>query len=465
MTGRPDVDPTPDRMPPAHLAWAGGGPGRFAVPAARGFDRLLVGAAPLVLGAVLVVGVALLRLQHCLANGWSGREPFHRMCYSDLANSVPVADLGRGAAAYLRGELSLDQPPLSGLVMSLLGGLVSSPQELTSQRWFLGAWAVLAIALLALMAVRMRNVGGHPWADPWQVVFSPVVALTVLLSPDILGVGLATLGLWAWTRRSPTQAGVLLGLAVAARTYPLLLVGVIVAVALAHGDRREGAPQAVDLGRFLRGVCWGLLAVAFVFVTDLAVFVQAWSSWWSAPTGLGSVWHLLSLAGSPLPPAAATGIAVLGWVAAGTFVHLLLRTVRRRPPLATVALLVVAVVLVTGKSFPVQSSLWLVPLAAMAGLRWRDHLVWASAEAVHFAGVWLFMGGAGDTAKGLPAGWYAVTVLLRLGAVAWLARQAWVSAISGEGARAAILDRLPPGCGKPPSPVGDSAYPPVTEGP
>lgn len=466
MTGRPDVDHRrDDGIPPAHLAWAGGPLGRFAVPATRGVDRVLSGAAPVVAGAVLVVIVALLRLQHCLAHGWSGKEPFHRMCYSDLANSVAVADLGKGAAAYLTGGVPLDQPPLSGLEMSLLGGFVSSPDVLTGQRWFIGAWAVIAVVLLALMAARARTIGGHPWADPAQIVLSPVVALTVLLSPDILGVGLSTLGLWAWTWRRPWQAGVLLGLAVAARTYPLILLAVIVAVTLAHRDRREDAPQSADLRPLLLGAAGTVAGLGLLFVASLPTFVEAWRGWWSAPTGPGSVWHLLTLAGSPLPAWAATVFAVIGWVAAGVLVRLLLGSVRRRPPIAAVALVAVAVVLVTGKSFPVQSSLWLVPLIALTGLRWRDHLIWASAEALHFAGVWLHLGGLGDTAKGLPVGWYAVTVLLRLAAVAWVARQAWETAISGQAPRAAILDRLPSACGKLPSPVGDSAYPPVTERP
>ena len=45
-------------------------------------------------------------------------------------------------------------------------------------------------------------------ADPAQVALAPVVALTVLLSPDILGVALATAGLWAWSRRRPATAGI-----------------------------------------------------------------------------------------------------------------------------------------------------------------------------------------------------------------------------------------------------------------
>ena len=47
--------------------------GRYAVRSARGIDRHLLGAGPLVVAALACVLVALLRLQSCLATGWAGR--------------------------------------------------------------------------------------------------------------------------------------------------------------------------------------------------------------------------------------------------------------------------------------------------------------------------------------------------------------------------------------------------------
>ena len=50
-----------------------------------------------------------------------------------------------------------------------------------------------------------------------------------------------------------------------------------------------------------------------------------------------------------------------------------------------------------------QAALWLVPLVALCGVRWRDHLVWAGAEALHFAMVWVYVGGLSKADRGLPA--------------------------------------------------------------
>jgi hypothetical protein len=85
----------------------------------------------------------------------------------------------------------------------------------------------------------------------------------------------------------------------------------------------------------------------------------------------------------------------------------------------------VVIVLVTGASFPVQASLWLVPLVALVGLPWRDHLWWAGAEALHFGAVWLYLASDSVADRGLPAGWYALTLFTRLVAVCWLGYAAW----------------------------------------
>jgi uncharacterized membrane protein len=81
---------------------------------------------------------------------------------------------------------------------------------------------------------------------------------------------------------------------------------------------------------------------------------------------------------------------------------------------------VLALVVVTGKSWPVQASLWLLPLAALARPRWRDHLIWAGAESAYFVAVWLFIAAASNPDRALPGPWYGALLLVRLAAVLWL---------------------------------------------
>ena len=122
--------------------------------------------------------------------------------------------------------------------------------------------------------------------------------------------------------------------------------------------------------------------------------------------------------------------------------------------------------LATGTAFPVHAALWLVPFLALAGVSWRDHLLWAGAEAVHAAALFGWLAAAEDPTHGLPAGWYATALALRLLALGRLAWVVWARASWGPSTPAGSLVRLPS------EPVdharadgGRSAYPPVTERP
>ncbi|MFW5470360.1 hypothetical protein ACOCJ4_09975 [Knoellia sp. CPCC 206435] len=387
------------------------------MPARRGGP--LAALAPVALLAALPVLASLWKQAPCLDRGWGGQEPFWRFCYSDLAVGVQTSGAQRGVAAWFSGDVPLDHPPLTGAVVSLLAGLAPGEGALGAQRWVLGVWAVLAVVALVLMAWWVLSVPGHPGADPLQVVLAPVAALTLLLSPDLLGVVLATGGLWAWSRRHPVLAGALLGAGLMARTYPVLLLVVVALHAWRTGRERE-------LVRVVGGASAAVVVVAGpLLLTSPSTLTRAWSASFENAAGLGSLWYLPTLAGASWSPSVLTTVSLLGVLLALALAGVLALGAPRTPPVGAVALLVVAVVLATGRSFPVQSSLWLVPLVALAGLRWRDHLVWALAEAVHLVAVWLHLGGLQDTDRSLPGSWYAVAVLLRVGAVVFLAVRAW----------------------------------------
>lgn len=369
--------------------------------------------------AALPVLASLWKQAPCLDAGWGGQEPFWRFCYSDLAVSTQTTDAGRGLGAWLSGDVPLDHPPLTAGLVSFVAGLGPDGDVLATQRWVVAVWAVLAVGFLALMAWWVRDAADGGDLDPRHVVLAPVAALTVLLSPDLLGVALATGGLWAWSRRHPALAGAMLGAGLLARTYPGLLLLVLAAHAWRTGRERE-------LGRVATGAAGVIGVVALpLLLLEPGLLTRSWSLWNDSLAGLGSVWYLPTLAGSPWSAGVLTVVSVVGILTAVVLAGVLVLGAPTAPRVGAAALVLVAVVLVSGKAFPVQASLWLVPLVALAGLRWRDHLVWALAEGVHFVAVWLYLGGLSDANRSLPAGWYALALIARVAAVVWLAVRAW----------------------------------------
>lgn len=422
-TSSPDRVVVPTRADPVAAAASeviGGPLGRYAVALAKGWRYY---AAVLGAASAIPMGLAVLERTHCINSGWSTPDQFWHVCFSDLPATYKDNGLGVGLGPFLTGGFAsptVAQPPLTGFVMSLLAQLVPSSTDIGGRMvFYFGLWAGLAALLLVLTVWwTAASVRAFPLRAA-HVALSPVVVLTIVVAPDILGVALLSAALYAWSRERLILCGLLLGLAASARTYPLLVLAALLVVCLRVGKLLVWARVAgATLAAF-----GGVLAL-FGFLNPGAAFI-AYRGWAAGGAGFGSPWVLPQLAGHPLPTAAVTGLAVLGILVALGVGGVFALSSPRRPGVAEVSLVMVGLVLVTGKSMPVQSSLWLVPLVALVGLRWKDHLLWAGAEALSFLAVWLYIAAISVPDRGLPAEWYSVFLLVRLAGVGWLIHRTW----------------------------------------
>ncbi len=425
-----------DLLPSGSLAVAGGPLGRHASARATSWLATVL---PLLVAVSATMALSVLERAHCIQKGWAGSDQFWHACFSDLPAQYQLGNLQQGLAAYVGGEgARADHPVLTGSVMAWLGGLVPDGAFLDQTRWYFALWAVLGTALA--LAVVGLTAASRPRdaALAAHVALSPVLLLAALVSSDLFGVALVSAGIWAWSRRHPVAAGVFLGLAVTARTYPLLVLLALVLLGL-----RTGRLPAV--GRTLLAAAAAVAVVLLPFlVGHPSAILRSSQVWWDSAAGLGSVWMLPQLLGASLPTSATTFAAVVALVlalAAGTVFAL---STRRRPTLAELCLVLVALALLSGKAFPVQSSLWLVPLVALCGVRWRDHLLWAAAEALHFVAVWLYVAGLSTPDRGLPAGWYAAFLVLRVLAVGHLVWRVWRTAAARRAAPAGAEPMVEP---------------------
>lgn len=197
----------------------------------------------------------------------------------------------------------------------------------------------------------------------------------------------------AWAKRRPALAGVLLGLGVSAKLYPLLIFGPLLLLA-ARANRWRAALIATGTAV----LAWG--------ATNLPVAVQWRANWlkffeFNSERGIdwGTLWYI----GEHLP--IGNGKYGISWFAdlnsdpthAGlnalymTFfliaciaIAALTMLAPRRPRLGQLAFLVVAVFLLFGKVWSQQYVLWLLPLAVLARPRWGAFLAWQIAELGYF---------------------------------------------------------------------------------
>lgn len=302
---------------------------------------------------------------HCRAVGWNTPDQFVHACYSDMPVVYTSSGLAGGLGPYSDG-VSLGQPPVTAALAWLVGRFVPHEVSIGAQRsYFDVSSIVLLLAALVVVVAVWTCTGRRRGWDALLFAASPLLALSGLVAFDLAGVALALAGLALWARRRPVGAGLLLGLAVAARTWPALILLALVLLAVRTGRWRTLAITLVT-------------AVGAWLAVDLPFALASGSSWSAYLTGFfgqragyGSLWLLPQLVQQAtnanvtngLPPTAVTVLTLAAWAGWALLVAVLVLWAPRRPRLAQVAFLLVAGFCALGTSFPVQASLWLLPLA------------------------------------------------------------------------------------------------------
>jgi Glycosyltransferase family 87 len=397
-----------DRLAALATEVIGGPVGRYA----RVGKRVWVPAAA-VLSAVasVVVALGVLQKNHCVREGWATPGSLWRMCYSDL----PAAANGSAPATpFSAGGPGASQPVLTAVVTWIAQRIVpGSSTGLGRQQWY---FAIAAVIIVVLVALTVTAVAWMLPSTPWRaalVALSPVLVTSALVSYDMLGVALMALGLAAWVRRYPWAAGALLGAATMARSFPVVVLAAAAMVGWQVARRDDVRKMLVAAGAV--GVF--CLALGYALGGDP---LAAYGIWNRQQGTYGSVWIVAQICGLDLSAGTLTVIAALGWGAALT-VGLRLTGRERPPSVVAVATVMLVIVMLTGKSNPVQAALWLLPLLAASALPWREYLAWAGVELIAYAGTWLYVGSSFDAQKSLPGPAYVLVATLRLMALAVVA--------------------------------------------
>lgn len=365
---------------------------------------------------MLTYAVGWLSKGYCVTNGWQAPQRYMYLCYSDIPLLYEARGLADGAFPYIHdpgpGQQVLEYPVLTGVLLFAAAWVTQLFDG--GDLMFL---AVNVVAMAALFAWAVASVCGHVRSRPWDgllLALAPAVALAAFVNWDLLAVSLTAASLTAWSRRHLTLSGVLLGLAAAAKFYPLVLVVPVVLLCL-----RRRTPGV--LVPYLGGAAAAWLAVN---VPIMLANVEGWARFYtfSRERGMdfGSPWYALTLVGVPVPADRVNLLTAATLTLAVAAIAVIALRAHRPPRLASLAFLVVAAFVLTNKVYSPQYVLWVLPLAILARPRWRDLLIWQAAEAAYFAGIWWFLVGYGTEDKGIPQETYALATAVHWVATAWL---------------------------------------------
>ncbi|RBY80890.1 hypothetical protein DQ238_07555 [Geodermatophilus sp. TF02-6] len=436
--GRPDrVVPTWTDPVAAQASEAVGGPwGRHAVTGGALFWTPL---RVCLLFTTAVLALAWVKQAPCADGNWAGYVQYTHLCYSDTVPLYGLHGLDRGLVPYL--DSPVEYPVLTGAFMvgaAALGraytGLADAvgllPQVPGVQAYYVATCLLLSVCALLTTRAVLALSGRRPW-DAAMVGLSPLLFVHAFTNWDLWAVALGSLGLWAWARRRPVLAGLLLGLGVAAKLYPVLLLAALFLLCLRAGRVRTWLRTAVAAG-----AAW--------LVVNVPVAVLAPENWArffrlnsERPADPDTLWNIaITLSGGRLfdgPLAEGQTPEVLNAVVAVTLllgvaaVAWLVLAAPVRPRVAQVAFLLVAGFLLVNKVWSPQYSLWLLPLAVLARPSWRALLLWQATEALLWVPRMLWY--LGTENRGVEVEWFLGAVVLRDAAVvvlvALVVRDVW----------------------------------------
>jgi uncharacterized membrane protein len=357
----------------------------------------------------------------CRNENWISPGNYAHACYSDIPPLYFGRGLQQGEVPYIDqpAEHRVEYPVLTGLGMWLTASLVPHVSDGTEQtRWFYDLNVlVFAICAAVMVIATARTAGRRPW-DAAMVALAPTLALAGAINWDLYAVALLSAAMASWARRRTVLAGVFVGLAAAAKFYPVIALGPLFLLCLRTGRLR-------DFWRTFVAAAGAWLVVNLpVMLADFHGWAYFYSFNRARGESWGSLWVVLTQQGHGVPPQALNTLVGGLFAACCIAIAGLVMTAQRRPRLPQVAFLAVAAFLLTNKVYSPQYVLWLIPLAVLARPSWRDFLIWQAGEVLHYVGTWMFLLGTTNqdvTAnRSLDSTPYDLTVLAHIAATLYL---------------------------------------------
>ncbi|MFF0865126.1 glycosyltransferase family 87 protein [Nonomuraea sp. NPDC003560] len=340
------------------------------------------------LGAVLGYVVRL----PCRTGGWNDQvQTYTNFCYTDIYPLYFDRQLATQNPYFadVPFDKQVEYPVVLGEVMQAIAWIsrkLELDQVAQAVRFYdltvllLGVCLVAGVLLMAAVAGPTRR-----WDALWYAI-SPAVILAAYINWDLVAGALSMGMLLAWARRRQVLAGVLLGLAIATKFYPLMFLGALFLLTLRTARWR---PFLVTLGS----------AAGAWLVVNVPFMVFAWDGWrrfyvFSQERGIdwGSPWLFFQRKGwGVLGEADVSTLGMVTLAALCLGIAVLALTAPRRPRLAQLCFLALAAFMMTNKVWSPQFVLWLVPFAVLARPRWKPLALWQLAEVWYFAAIWLYL--------------------------------------------------------------------------
>jgi uncharacterized membrane protein len=326
----------------------------------------------------------------CMTHGYTHEYQYTRLCYSDIYALYYSEELNTDKIPYR--DHAVEYPVIMGGVMEVAARAADlAPTQYRSQWFFTINAGILGGAAILLAAATVKLAGRRPW-DAALFAFSPLLLFHLYTNWDLLAAAFTGFAMLAWARGRPLTCGVLIGLGVATKLYPLALLGALFLLCL-----RSRKMQEWSVVLFGGAVSWAVVNLPIIIL-----YRKNWETFWKLNQTRAADWDSLwfqldkvlpthvgtdGVARTVLASSTGASDALNELVAASLIVGvaaiaLLVIRAKRRPRVPQVLFLILTVFLLTNKVFSPQYALWYLPVVVLAVPRWRLLLVWQLTELV-----------------------------------------------------------------------------------
>jgi glycosyl transferase family 87 len=352
----------------------------------------------------------------CAGDDWGDGRQYRIACYTDIVPLFATEQLAGGRLPFLDpcspSESNCDEYPVLTMYFMRIAGWASGDDP---TRFFWANAALLAVCAAAT-AVCLYLIDSR--RALWFAL-APSLAVEAFVNWDLLAVALAAGATLAFFRRRDGWAGALVGLGAAAKLYPALLLVPFAAERL----RRRHPDRAILL--------WWSAAAAWLAV-NVPFAMTGLRGWWeffrfngARPADWDSPWYIACRQVSVCMP---TGVInLLSVVALVVIVGLVWVAKRHREPdfpRWQLAFPILVAVLLVGKVYSPQFTLWLLPWFALVVPELRRFIAFEAADLAVFVTRFSFFGhltGVG----GVPEWIFETALAVRAAVLIWCIA-AWV---------------------------------------
>jgi len=387
-----------------------------------------IGTRALILLAIVASLVSFTKFSHCESTTWATPDQYIHACYSDLPTLFGERGMVDNKWPYASDTNSVEYPVLTGLVMYATSFVAHSPVS-----YFNFNALLLALLFIAVVVLARKIKPEYAYLVP----VAPAMIASLYINWDLWAIATMMMAIYWFDRKAYLFSSIALAVSISTKFLPIFLLLPILFILWRTNQIRELVKYCLTTSAI-----WLAINLPFALTTP--------TGWWrfyklnmDRQADWGSLWLAFNHLGLGLSNL--NYLALLLLLIGLTSFAIFLFELRHTPSLASVAFIVLAIVMMASKVYSPQYVLWLTPLAVIALTNKKDlhaFWIWQAAETLYHVAIWQHLALFTGAHFGLQQGGYATISLIRIAATAYLAATLVKRALEARNTQGSLFDLL-----------------------